>query len=98
MIQVIIIFLSTPCDPGTVLAEAESGRYEVLDFCVKSTVVINLLSRAMVHTCPPQSIHFKPPQDLSVSVVRVGLCKLRSKVPRELRAFLIETLVFPLLR
>ena len=30
--------------------------------------------------------------------VLVGLCKLRNKVPRELRAFLIETLVFPLLR
>ncbi|KAF0291560.1 hypothetical protein FJT64_010310 [Amphibalanus amphitrite] len=30
--------------------------------------------------------------------VLVGLCRLRNKVPRELRAFLIETLVFPLLR
>ena len=30
--------------------------------------------------------------------VLVELCKLRNKVPRELRAFLIETLVFPLLR
>ena len=30
--------------------------------------------------------------------VLVGLCRLRNKIPRELRAFLIESLVFPLLR
>ena len=30
--------------------------------------------------------------------ILIGLCKLRSKIPRELRVFLVETLVFPLIR
>ena len=30
--------------------------------------------------------------------VLVGMCKLRNRLPRELRVFLIETLVFPLIR